>query len=138
MTRIGILLLVLLSLPALAYADIVCDVRQEVLAVVLALNRFTSTTSKAVLQELPRADAVRAGLDFENQKTRAYYVCPIQLRREGSPEAQIMELVFRQAHASQMMLIQGVTAIDVPTVKEGTEAGLKLIDVAARDFGLKK
>lgn len=81
---------------------------------------------------------MRAGLDFENQQTRAYYVCPVQLRREGSPEAQIMELVFRRAHASQMLLIQGVTANNDPAVKEGNEAGLKLIDVAARYFGLKK
>ena len=49
-----------------------------------------------------------------------------------------MELVSLQAHASATMLIQGATAINDPMVKAGNEAGLKLIDVAARYFGLKR
>jgi hypothetical protein len=140
MTKIGVLLLLaVLCIPALAHAEIVCDVRQEILAVILAAKRYSSTTSKAVtLQQLPKADAVRAGIDFENQRTRAYYVCPAQLRREGSPEKQIMDLVLQQAHVSDMFLIQGVAAINQPTVKAGNEASLQLIEVAGRYFGLSK
>ena len=111
-----------------------CDVRQEVLGVLLATERYTKIASEAFMTNgLPRRDATLARIEFEVQKQRAYYLCKSALTAKGSPEQQIMELVSASAHAYTMLLLNP----NHPAVKAGREATMQLIEASQRYFDAK-
>lgn len=113
-----------------------CDVRQEVLGVLLAMERYAKTAGEVLTtKRLPLRDAMLAEIEFEVQKRRAYYLCKPALTVKGSPEQQIMELVSASAHSYTMQLMGGTSAD--PGVKAGREATLRLIEVSRRYFDAK-
>jgi hypothetical protein len=113
-----------------------CDVRQEILGVLLAMERYAKIAGEAyTLKRLPLRDATLARIELEVQKERAYYLCKPVLTVKGSPEQQIMELVNAQVHGYNMLLLG--KSPDDPAVKAGHEAALRLIEASRRYFEAK-
>lgn len=116
-----------------ALAQASCDPRKEILDVLTALDRYVGYATEALsLHRVPLSDAVKAGIDFEAQRDRAYYLCGPQFKAEGTKERRLMELV--SLHASAFALMLSGASIDSPNVKAGHEAGRELVGVAHNYF----
>jgi len=124
-----------LLMPTLATAE-TCDVRKELLALIVAVSRYDSMATEALtLKRLPLADAMRAKADYDSQLLRLTYLCKSEIRNEQSQERAVMVLAIRQAGGVTLLLTGA--SIDDPLVKAGHEAAMKMIDVAGRYFDTK-
>jgi hypothetical protein len=124
-----------LLVSTLATAE-TCDIRKELLALIVAVSRYDSIGTEALtLKRLPLADAMRAKADYDSQLLRLTYLCKPEIRNEQSQERAIMVLTIKQASGVTLLLTGA--PIDEPLVKAGHEAAMKLIDVAGRYFDTK-
>jgi hypothetical protein len=131
---IVVAMLCCLLIPTAATAE-TCDIRKELLALIVAVSRYNSMATEALLKRLPLADAIRAKADYDSQLLRLTYLCKPEIRNEQSQERAVMVLAIKQAGGVTLLLTGA--SIDDPLVKAGQEAALKLIDVAGRYFDTK-
>jgi hypothetical protein len=129
---LGCVLVVLLGwIPSSASAE-TCDLRKEILALIISIDRYVSTATEAVtLRRVPIANALNAKFDFEAQRTRLGYLCRAELRSDSSAAREIGNLAWQQANAMDLMLLG---RHDKASIKSGGDAGLKLIELAAKYF----
>jgi hypothetical protein len=128
-----VLLAALLSLfaPTLAAAES-CDIRKELLALIVAVSRYDSLGTEVILKRLPLADGIRAKADYDSQLMRLTYLCKPEIRNEQSQERAVMILAIKQASGVTLLLTGA--SVDDPLVTAGHEARMKMVDVAGRYF----